>query len=55
MSKKNGLKEIMPVEYDFIRSLDDFLYGEKDTKSKNACKDIYDWTGKYITTVQKKE
>lgn len=55
LSKKNGLKEIMPVEYDFIRSLDDFLYGEKDTKSKNACKDIYDWTGKYITTVQKKE
>ena len=30
-------------------------HGEKDTKSKNACKDIYDWTGKYITTVQKKE
>ena len=45
----------MPVEYDFICSLDDFLYGEKDTKSKNACKDIYDRTGKYITTVQKKE
>lgn len=55
LSKKNGVKEIMPVEYDFIYSLDDFLYGEKDTKSKNACKDIYDWTGKYITTVQKKE
>ena len=38
----------MPIKYKSIYCFDDFLYGERD-----GSKDIYDLTGRFITTVNK--
>ena len=48
LSEKKGFKKIMPIKYKSIYCFDDFLYGERD-----GSKDIYDLTGRFITTVNK--
>lgn len=48
LSEIKGLKKIMPVKYESIYNLDDFLYGEDDD-----FKDIYDLTGRLIALVIK--